>query len=255
MQRRPFGSLATEVSVIGQGTWLIDGADHAAAADVLRQGLDLGMTHIDTAEMYGEAELVVARGDRGSPRRGFPGVEGVAEQRLARRHRQGLRALAGAARHRPARLLPAALARPAPAGRDDRGLRGAEGGRQDPVLGRQQFRRGRSRGGAGDRGAGRASPATRCSIIWKSGPSSTRSFRGARRTTSRWWPTARSGTTGFPARSRAADRCWRKSRRAWRYGAAGGAGIPDARGAGLCHPQGFQRPRMRPTMRRPVILS
>jgi len=60
MRQRRFGSLATEVSVIGQGTWLIDGANHAAAADVLRNGLDLGLTHIDTAEMYGEAELVVA---------------------------------------------------------------------------------------------------------------------------------------------------------------------------------------------------
>ena len=65
MQRRRFGTLATEVSVIGQGTWLIDGADHAAAADVLRKGIDLGMTHIDTAEMYGEAELVVAEAIKG----------------------------------------------------------------------------------------------------------------------------------------------------------------------------------------------
>ena len=31
---------------------------HAVAA--LRRGIDLGMTHIDTAEMYGDAELVVA---------------------------------------------------------------------------------------------------------------------------------------------------------------------------------------------------
>lgn len=65
MRQRRFGSLATEVSVIGQGTWLIDGADHTAAADVLRNGLDLGLTHIDTAEMYGEAELVVAEAIEG----------------------------------------------------------------------------------------------------------------------------------------------------------------------------------------------
>ena len=60
MQQRRFGSLDSEVSVIGQGTWLIDGRNMAATADVLRRGIDLGMSHIDTAEMYGDAELVVA---------------------------------------------------------------------------------------------------------------------------------------------------------------------------------------------------
>jgi diketogulonate reductase-like aldo/keto reductase len=42
------------VPVIGQGTWNIDGGDRAAAVQALRTGLDLGMTHIDTAEMYGD---------------------------------------------------------------------------------------------------------------------------------------------------------------------------------------------------------
>ncbi len=65
MKRRQFGTLAAEVPVIGQGTWLIDGADHTAAVGVLRKGIDLGMTHIDTAEMYGEAELVVAQAIEG----------------------------------------------------------------------------------------------------------------------------------------------------------------------------------------------
>jgi len=35
--------------------------DPAAAEAALRRGLDLGMSHIDTAEMYGDAELVIAR--------------------------------------------------------------------------------------------------------------------------------------------------------------------------------------------------
>jgi diketogulonate reductase-like aldo/keto reductase len=48
------------VSVIGQGTWYIDSGDRATAVAALRRGIDLGMTHIDTAEMYGDAELVVA---------------------------------------------------------------------------------------------------------------------------------------------------------------------------------------------------
>jgi diketogulonate reductase-like aldo/keto reductase len=59
MKRRPFGPLPVEVAVIGQGTWYIDDAHRPTAVDALRRGLDRGMTHIDTAEMYGEAERVV----------------------------------------------------------------------------------------------------------------------------------------------------------------------------------------------------
>jgi len=58
--RRPFGAADAEVSVIGQGTWHIDHGDRRAAVAALRRGLDLGMSHIDTAEMYGDAEPVVA---------------------------------------------------------------------------------------------------------------------------------------------------------------------------------------------------
>lgn len=52
------------VPVLGQGTWNMgdDSRRRAAEADALRLGLDLGMTLIDTAEMYasGGAEEVVA---------------------------------------------------------------------------------------------------------------------------------------------------------------------------------------------------
>ncbi len=54
----------TEVAALGQGTWKLGerGADRRAEADALRLGLDLGMTLVDTAEMYadGGAEEVVA---------------------------------------------------------------------------------------------------------------------------------------------------------------------------------------------------
>jgi diketogulonate reductase-like aldo/keto reductase len=60
MERRPFGPTERDVSVIGQGTWYIDEGDRASAVAALRRGLDLGMNHIDTAEMYGDAEKVVA---------------------------------------------------------------------------------------------------------------------------------------------------------------------------------------------------
>jgi diketogulonate reductase-like aldo/keto reductase len=60
MKSRPFGNSKREVSVIGQGTWYIDRADRRGAVAALRRGVDLGMTHIDTAEMYGDAEPVIA---------------------------------------------------------------------------------------------------------------------------------------------------------------------------------------------------
>src|SRR5689334_1684444 len=60
MERRRFGPDDRDVSVIGQGTWYIDSGDRASAVAALRRGLDLGMDHIDTAEMYGDAETVVA---------------------------------------------------------------------------------------------------------------------------------------------------------------------------------------------------
>src|SRR3954451_2356576 len=60
MRHHPFGPGGPLVSAIGQGTWYIDHGDRATAVAALRRGLELGMTHIDTAEMYGDAEPVVA---------------------------------------------------------------------------------------------------------------------------------------------------------------------------------------------------
>jgi len=64
MIRRAFGWTGVEVPVIGQGTWDMEGSreKERRAVEALRAGLDLGMTHIDTAEMYGNgrAEELVA---------------------------------------------------------------------------------------------------------------------------------------------------------------------------------------------------
>jgi diketogulonate reductase-like aldo/keto reductase len=60
MKLRPFGSGGVPVPMIGQGTWYIDRGDRKRAVAALRRGIDLGMTHIDSAEMYGDAEAVVA---------------------------------------------------------------------------------------------------------------------------------------------------------------------------------------------------
>ncbi|CAN5122873.1 aldo/keto reductase [soil metagenome] len=60
MKHKSFGTAGQQVSIIGQGTWYIDRGNRASAVAALREGLDLGMNHIDTAEMYDDAELVVA---------------------------------------------------------------------------------------------------------------------------------------------------------------------------------------------------
>ncbi|HEY3908339.1 MAG TPA: aldo/keto reductase [Stellaceae bacterium] len=61
MQRRWFGPTGREVAVIGMGTWYFEQAHRPTAVAALRRGLDLGMNHIDTAEMYGSgvAEEIV----------------------------------------------------------------------------------------------------------------------------------------------------------------------------------------------------
>jgi diketogulonate reductase-like aldo/keto reductase len=60
MKSKAFGKGGPQVSVIGQGTWYLDRGDRRQAVAALRRGIELGMTHIDTAEMYGDAELVIA---------------------------------------------------------------------------------------------------------------------------------------------------------------------------------------------------
>ena len=60
MKQKKFGTVGPDVSVIGQGTWYLDRGDRKAAVAALHRGIATGMTHIDTAEMYGDAELVIA---------------------------------------------------------------------------------------------------------------------------------------------------------------------------------------------------
>lgn len=53
METRRFDSTNYRVPVIGQGTWYNEYDDALDAIAALRRGIDLGMTHIDTAEMHG----------------------------------------------------------------------------------------------------------------------------------------------------------------------------------------------------------
>jgi diketogulonate reductase-like aldo/keto reductase len=57
MITRTFGPVAQPVPVIGQGTWHLEGDAPDAASQALRRGLDLGMTHVDTAELYGSGKV------------------------------------------------------------------------------------------------------------------------------------------------------------------------------------------------------
>jgi diketogulonate reductase-like aldo/keto reductase len=56
MRQRAFGH-AGKVPVIGQGTWKMERDDRAGAIAALRRGVDLGLTHIDTAELYGAGDV------------------------------------------------------------------------------------------------------------------------------------------------------------------------------------------------------
>jgi diketogulonate reductase-like aldo/keto reductase len=53
MRLRSFGSTGRDVAVVGQGTWRSEESSAVEVVAALRHGLDRGMTHIDTAEMYG----------------------------------------------------------------------------------------------------------------------------------------------------------------------------------------------------------
>jgi diketogulonate reductase-like aldo/keto reductase len=57
MRYRTFGPTGAQVSIIGQGTWQMEKDDRGRCIAALRRGLDAGMNHIDTAEMYGSGAV------------------------------------------------------------------------------------------------------------------------------------------------------------------------------------------------------
>jgi diketogulonate reductase-like aldo/keto reductase len=72
MESKAFGWTAGPVAVIGQGTWHMGDSRRTRAAEVaaLTLGLDLGLLHIDTAELYGSggAEEMIGEVLRGRDR-------------------------------------------------------------------------------------------------------------------------------------------------------------------------------------------
>jgi diketogulonate reductase-like aldo/keto reductase len=62
MDRRPFGPTGISVVRVGLGSWQMEGDDRKGCVAALRAGLDAGMAHVDTAELYGSGsvETIVA---------------------------------------------------------------------------------------------------------------------------------------------------------------------------------------------------
>jgi diketogulonate reductase-like aldo/keto reductase len=67
MRTAPFGPARVEVPLLGQGTWNLERASEREAVAALQAGIAAGMTHIDTAELYGSgrAERIVRRAIEG----------------------------------------------------------------------------------------------------------------------------------------------------------------------------------------------
>lgn len=57
MKLRRFGSSDFQVAAVGQGTWNLEREDRETVIAALLLGIELGMTHIDTAEMYGSGAV------------------------------------------------------------------------------------------------------------------------------------------------------------------------------------------------------
>jgi len=57
MRERTFGRTGVSVPVVGQGTWNMEHDDVRSCVAAIRRGLDLGMTHVDTAELYGSGTV------------------------------------------------------------------------------------------------------------------------------------------------------------------------------------------------------
>lgn len=61
METRPFGSAT--VPVLGIGTWKMENDDRASAIAAIRRAVELGMTHVDTAELYGSGRVETLVGE------------------------------------------------------------------------------------------------------------------------------------------------------------------------------------------------
>jgi diketogulonate reductase-like aldo/keto reductase len=67
LPRHVFGSTQAQVPKVGLGTWYLEQSDTKTAIAAVRAALDLGLTHVDTAELYGsgKAESLVGQAIEG----------------------------------------------------------------------------------------------------------------------------------------------------------------------------------------------
>ncbi len=57
MKQRSFGPTGAAVAVVGEGTWNMERDDRGSAMAAIRRAIDIGMNHVDTAELYGNGEV------------------------------------------------------------------------------------------------------------------------------------------------------------------------------------------------------
>ncbi len=67
LPRHAFGPTEVQVPRVGLGTWYLEESDSKTAVAAVRTALDLGLTHVDTAELYGsgKAESLVGQAIEG----------------------------------------------------------------------------------------------------------------------------------------------------------------------------------------------
>lgn len=57
MREIPLGPTGERVPALGQGTWNMERDDRASCIEALRRGVELGLTLVDTAELYGHGKV------------------------------------------------------------------------------------------------------------------------------------------------------------------------------------------------------
>jgi diketogulonate reductase-like aldo/keto reductase len=75
MKHKPFGATGVDLPAIGQGTWNMpeSGSALREAQRAIVRGIELGMTHLDTAEMYGAGAVEEFLGEA---------IQGIPRERL-----------------------------------------------------------------------------------------------------------------------------------------------------------------------------
>ena len=73
LHRHVFGPTGIHVPKVGLGTWYLEQSDSKTATLAVQAALDLGLTHIDTAELYGsgKAESLSGRPSRDAAKMSF----------------------------------------------------------------------------------------------------------------------------------------------------------------------------------------